>query len=281
MSDLLSDGTAFSCPFCTSKLKLSVPSSCAKGDSKNLANEINASFPPPGGTCLIDSSPCAPSTTLLSPGQSCVKVEGSTALGAGCMFQCAKGGLIKVDSPGQTIAKHDEASGGSKLSDAWNSIKEFYNKHETLIDIASLFIPGPEELVLAKYGSKILRGGKAAEKVAQKLADKKAVKNYWVYESKNAAGKTQYVGITNNVPRRAAEHVKTKGIVVRPIKGVGPLTKAEARSVEQALIKQHGLAKDGGLMNKINSISPKNSIYDESVKTGEAILKNSGYPGVP
>lgn len=197
------------------------------------------------------------------------------------MFQCAKGGLIKVDAPGQTIAKHDEASGGSKLSDAWNSIKEFYNKHETLIDIASLFIPGPEELVLAKYGSKILRGGKAAEKVAQKLADKKAVKNYWVYESKNAAGKTQYVGITNKVSRRADQHLKTKGIEIRPL-DVGPLTKAEARGVEQALINQHGLAKDGGtLMNKINSISPKNSIYEESVKTGEAILKNSGYLGVP
>lgn len=38
------------------------------------------------------------------------------ALGVDCKFQCAMGGLITVDSPGQTTAKHDEATIGEILS---------------------------------------------------------------------------------------------------------------------------------------------------------------------
>lgn len=111
MADLISDGAEFSCPNCPSKLKLTVISSSSTGDSKKLANKSNNFFPPPGGTCAITMGPCAPATTLVDPGQSTVEIDGVTALGAGCKFQCALGGMVTASSHGQSIAKHDEAAG--------------------------------------------------------------------------------------------------------------------------------------------------------------------------
>lgn len=112
MGDLVCDGTSFSCPFCTSKLKLMVPSSSSKGSSKNLANTSNSLFPPPGGQCTVCPSapvPCVPSVSVVDPGQKPVLIDGLPALGDGCKFLCAKGGLITVSSSGQTAAKHEEA----------------------------------------------------------------------------------------------------------------------------------------------------------------------------
>lgn len=280
MPDLVSEDTSFSCPFCTSQLKLKVASSSAKSDSKNLANLDNSFFPPPGGQCTVCPSapiPCVPSVNVLDPGQGKVQINEKIALGAGCKFMCAKGGLLTVSSPGQTKSKHDEASGASTK---WDKVKDFYNQHQTvidgLIDVATLIPAGRG----AKAGFQLLRsGGKILGAI--KMADKKAVKNYWVYQSKNASGKVQYVGITNNLPRRAAQHLEKKGIQIDKIPGLGPLTKQEARGVEQSLIELHGLEKNGGnLINKINSISPNNPIYKESLKTGQDILKDIGYPGL-
>lgn len=115
MGDLVSDGTEFACPFCTSKLKLKVPSSPATGDGKKLANMANCFFPPPGGNCIVIPSapvPCTPAAVPIDPGQSPVKIQNMPALGAGCKFQCAKGGLLTVSSSGQSKAKHEEASSG-------------------------------------------------------------------------------------------------------------------------------------------------------------------------
>jgi hypothetical protein len=112
MGDLVCDGNEFSCPFCTSKLKLKVISSPATGDSKKLANKGNSIFPPPGGNCIVIPSapvPCTPAAFVTDPGQKNVKISELPALGAGCKFQCAKGGLITVSSSGQNKAKHDEA----------------------------------------------------------------------------------------------------------------------------------------------------------------------------
>jgi RHS repeat-associated protein len=98
----------------------------------------------------------------------------------------------------------------------------------------------------------------------------------WVYISKNAEGVVDYVGITNNLLRRAAEHLREKGIIISGLKG--GLSRADARAVEQALIEIHKLGKNGGsLMNKINSISPSNPIYAKSLKRGFEILKAIGY----
>ncbi len=89
-------------------------------------------------------------------------------------------------------------------------------------------------------------------------------------------GVTQYVGITNNLARRSAEHLASKGINIQPLmKG---LSRTDARAVEQALIEIHGLGKNGGtLLNRINSISPKNPAYGSQLQRGYDLLKSIGY----
>jgi hypothetical protein len=112
-----------------------------------------------------------------------------------------------------------------------------------------------------------------------KLASTSNVKsvggNNVVYSSVSQ-GTTQYVGITNNLARRAAQHLSSKGINIQPLmKG---LSRSDARSVEQVLIEIHGLRKHGGtLLNKINSISANNPIYAESLKKGRQLLNTIGY----
>ncbi|MFM1652569.1 RHS repeat-associated core domain-containing protein [Brevibacillus sp. B_LB10_24] len=76
----------------------------------------------------------------------------------------------------------------------------------------------------------------------------KTTTNNVVYLSRNADDVVQYVGITNNLARRAAEHLNSKGINIEGL--MKNLNRADARAVEQALIEIHGLGKNGGtLMN--------------------------------
>lgn len=120
MGDLVSDGGEFSCNFCTGKLKLNVINSSACGDSKKLANRTNCFFPPPGGNCTfppgVPPSPCPgiPPGSVISTGQTTVKIDGQTALGDGCQFLCPKGQPVTLSKAGQTIAKHNEASSGER-----------------------------------------------------------------------------------------------------------------------------------------------------------------------
>lgn len=107
MGDIVSDGTAFSCPLCTGQLKISVMSSSGEGKGKKLATTGNFMFPPPpGAQCLLvptAPAPCAPpSVSVLSAGQSKYQLDGNPALGASCQLQCAKGGLLSVASSGQS-----------------------------------------------------------------------------------------------------------------------------------------------------------------------------------
>ncbi len=89
-------------------------------------------------------------------------------------------------------------------------------------------------------------------------------------------GVTQYAGITNNVARRAAEHLAGKGINIQPL--MTGLSMGQARAVEQALIEIHGLSKNGGtLLNKINSIAASNPTYSSQLKQGYELLKSIGY----
>ncbi|MFA5952933.1 MAG: RHS repeat-associated core domain-containing protein, partial [Hyphomicrobium sp.] len=123
-----------------------------------------------------------------------------------------------------------------------------------------LSVPGPEDYVLAAAGLGIaLRGGTTA-----------------VYRSLNAAGDVQYAGITNNLARRAAEHLRGSGIQVEKL--IGGLSRSDARSVEQALIEIHGLGKNGGtLLNRINSISRSNPAYANQLRRGYELLQTVGY----
>lgn len=102
--------------------------------------------------------------------------------------------------------------------------------------------------------------------------------NNLVYQSINALGDVQYVGITNSFARRQAQHAAR--FVIQRVPGLQNLTRAEAPAVEQVLIEKFGLAKNGGtLLNQINSIASTNPIYANSLKVGAQILKNVGYPG--
>ena len=97
-----------------------------------------------------------------------------------------------------------------------------------------------------------------------------------VYISKAAAdGTVQYVGITNDIARRAAEHMASKGIPIEKL--MQGLSRSDARAVEQALIETHGLQKNGGtLINKINSIAATNKSYAEQLQRGYELLKTIG-----
>jgi filamentous hemagglutinin len=104
--------------------------------------------------------------------------------------------------------------------------------------------------------------------------------NTSVYRFVNAAGETQYVGITKNLEQRAAAHLRQKGIVIDEIPGLSGLSRADARAIEQVLIEFHGLGKNGGmLMNKINSIAKTNPAYGEALTRGAELLRGVGYPG--
>ena len=102
----------------------------------------------------------------------------------------------------------------------------------------------------------------------------------FVYRSVDANGVTQYVGLTNNMARRAAEHLLKKGISIEKV--LTAVTRSDAQAVEQALINIHRLGKDGGtLLNRINSIARTNPIYADQVRKGFEMLKKIGYDGLP
>lgn len=85
-----------------------------------------------------------------------------------------------------------------------------------------------------------------------------------VYQGVDAEGTVRYVGITGNEPQnRFNQHLNSKGtgkesLIYNPVKEGTGLSKTQARVMEQNLINQYGLQKNGGLLlNKINSIAPQ------------------------
>ncbi|MHB9089756.1 MAG: hypothetical protein ACYC5A_11180, partial [Thermoleophilia bacterium] len=101
-----------------------------------------------------------------------------------------------------------------------------------------------------------------------------------VYRSFDEAGNVNYVGITNNMERRAGEQLRERGIRIREIEGLENLPRVDARGVEQALIELHGLSKNGGtLTNKINSIAESNPIYEDAIRRGRELLGQADYSG--
>ena len=99
-----------------------------------------------------------------------------------------------------------------------------------------------------------------------------STKIHSVYVSKSN-GVVNYVGRTNNITRRTAEHALGKRGIV-PNEVANKLTLKQSRGLEQALINKYGLMKNGGtLINKINSISINNPIYKKAVAWGEKYIR--------
>jgi predicted GIY-YIG superfamily endonuclease len=83
-------------------------------------------------------------------------------------------------------------------------------------------------------------------------------------------GEVVYVGITRNLARRQAQHEAR--FVIQPITS-NPLTRRQARAIEQAYIEAH---KDL-LQNKRNSIAKTRDWYREAVNWGNSWLKAVGF----
>ena len=123
----------------------------------------------------------------------------------------------------------------------------------------------------ASLKKKILDGlPSQAGKLPSELAG--GPKNYVVYTGAN------YVGITNDFPRRLAQHARAgRSFIPEPMPGATGLARGEAQAIEQACIDQGGLATSGGLLeNRINSIDPKRNYKETAVAFGLAFLKKIG-----
>jgi hypothetical protein len=86
------------------------------------------------------------------------------------------------------------------------------------------------------------------------------------------------VGITDEMARRTAEHLRLKGLRIDEL--MSNLSREDARAVEQALIEIHGLGKNGGtLLNLINAIARSNPKYAAMLRRGLELLESIGYTG--
>ena len=114
-----------------------------------------------------------------------------------------------------------------------------------------------------------------AEKML-KAARKGQKLDTFVYRALGNAKKVIYVGITNDIARREAEHLAQQGFRIKPL--LKRLSRSDARAVEQVLIEIHGLGKnEGTLLNKINSIAKTNPIFGAQLRRGLELLKSIGY----
>jgi filamentous hemagglutinin len=73
-----------------------------------------------------------------------------------------------------------------------------------------------------------------------------ACANNSVHQSIGEDLEVQYVGIMDNPLRRAAEHLRQKGIDIDEIQELSNLSREDAHAVEQVLIEHFGLGKNGG-----------------------------------
>lgn len=156
------------------------------------------------------------------------------------------------------------------------------------IPVEKVFVPVFKFLGLSKVGDfiggklfqyfpKAFEYGKTAP-VAIKTVQYSAKFTEWVNKGeKNVSvyigykdGKAVYVGISNDVARREAEHVMAGKLdKVRPI--VGSLTRNQARTIEENMI-----IKNKEFKNSIDSIAGERDIYQEALKYGDDLMEQYG-----
>ncbi len=107
----------------------------------------------------------------------------------------------------------------------------------------------------------------AAAPIVNKLIEGPANTNVYLGVKEGAAN---YVGITNNVAARAAQH-GARFDTLRTITD-NPVTRNQGRAIEQVLIEQNPQ-----FANKINSISPNNPLYKDAISWGTEWLKRNGF----
>lgn len=115
-----------------------------------------------------------------------------------------------------------------------------------------------------------------AKRLPRRLTD--GPKDYMVYKGSN------YIGITNDFPRRLAQHAKAgRSLMPEPIEGASGLTRGEALAIKRACIDLGSLAPSGAKFP--NTIyGPKHEYKDAAVAWGLKKLKEIGgscpIPGV-
>ena len=146
--------------------------------------------------------------------------------------------------------------------------------------LATGAIPITSSLCLGKCTEVVKSGVEVTQKAGEVVKELfPAIKNT-IYTGANYVyrvvenGVTKFVGITNNLSRRAIEHLSKTGWVIERIPGLENLSRFDARAVEQFLIEQYGLSN---LFNKINSIAQANPIYENAIQRAGEILRNISF----
>lgn len=155
------------------------------------------------------------------------------------------------------------------------------------LDAGGILVPGAVGLGTVNRASqaamKVEGGGNAVASV-KKANDE----TYTVYQGfDKTTGEIKYVGITKRNPDNRFKEHKNSGdsdrnnLVYKPMKNATNLSRNDARVIEQAVINNKGLSKNGGqLVNRINSISPTkqaaalNSASNSARAAGAAIARN-------
>lgn len=117
--------------------------------------------------------------------------------------------------------------------------------------------------------------------LGRKLRSKEYPARYHVYVGRNSSGEIDYVGISNDVPSRIAQHRRAgrsfSGNMdqITPV----PLPKPLARGIEQSIIYLCGRQSDGSgrLENQINSIAENNDWAAEAAAFGMRWIMESRF----
>jgi len=128
-------------------------------------------------------------------------------------------------------------------------------------EVIDLFKYGGEVVEeVVTHGDELLDTTKKTLKQIKTASESLEKGTEFVYIARNPSTKViEYVGITNDFDRRAGEWARLDRRIEHYIDNV---SRDSARILEQTVIETFGMTKNGGiLLNKINSISPKKTLY--------------------